>query len=109
MCREQLVKLPPKIRELTGEGAALLGISIDGPEAAARLAQDLRLPFPILSDPTMEVIRAYGMKGEGMEMADMGYVVIDRQGQIRAKKIDRQFGENINDIVEILKKLRREV
>jgi len=34
MCREQLGKLPPKVGELTAEGAAVLGISIDTPEAA---------------------------------------------------------------------------
>ena len=108
MCRQQLVKLPPKIGDLTTQGAAVFGISIDTPKAAARLVQELGLTFPILSDPQMEVIQAYRMKGEGMEMADMGYVVIDRGGQIRAKKIDRQFGDNITDIVEILKKLTRE-
>ena len=59
----------------------MLGISIDMPDAAARLAKDLNLPFAILSDPRMEVIRAYRMKGEGMDMADMGWVVIDKQGR----------------------------
>jgi len=43
----------------------------------------------------MQVIRQYGMEGEGMEMADLGYVVIDRQGRIRAKRIDRQFGDRV--------------
>lgn len=32
----------------------------------------------------MQVIRRYGMKGPGMEMADLGYVVIDREGLSRA-------------------------
>jgi peroxiredoxin Q/BCP len=108
MCREQLVKLPPKIGELTAQGAAVFGISIDTPKEAAQLVRDLGLTFPILSDPRMEVIQAYEMKGEGMEMADMGYVVIDRQGQIRAKKIDRRFGDNVSEIVGILEELRRE-
>jgi len=106
MCRAQLGKLRPKIGELTAEGAAVLGVSIDTPEAAARLARDLGLPFPILSDPRMEVIRAYRMKGEGMEMADMGYVIIDRKGNIRARQIDRRFGENIGMIVEALRQAK---
>lgn len=72
------------------------------------MALELGLTFPLLSDPAMRVIRAYGMKGEGMEMADMGYVVIDRQGQMRAKTIDRRFGDNINEIVGILEKLKTE-
>jgi len=106
MCREQLGKLPPKIGELTAEGAAVLGVSIDTPEAAARLARDLGLTFPILADVSMDVIRAYQMKGEGMEMADMGYVIIDRKGNIRARQIDRRFGENIGMIVEALRQAK---
>ncbi len=106
MCREQLGKLRPKIGELTAEGAAVLGVSIDTPEAAARLARDLGLTFPILADVSMDVIRAYQMKGEGMEMADMGYVIIDRKGNIRARQIDRRFGENIGMIVEALRQAK---
>jgi peroxiredoxin Q/BCP len=106
MCRVQLGKLRPKIGELTAEGAAVLGISRDAPEAAARLTQELGLPFPILSDISMEVIRAYQMKGEGMEMADLGYVIIDKQGRIRTRQIDRRFGENVGMIVRALRQAK---
>ena len=47
----------------------------------------------------MSVIRAYGMKGDGMEMADMGYVVVDKRGRIRTREIDRRFGDNVGAIV----------
>ena len=107
MCREQLGKLPPQVGELTAEGAAVLGISHDTPQQAARLAQELGLPFAILSDPAMEVIRAYRMKGEGMEMADMGYVVIDKQGRIQSRQIDRRFGENVERIVRALHRAKQ--
>lgn len=106
MCRDQLGKLGPKVGQLTAEGAAVLGISIDMPHEAARLAQGLGLTFPILSDPRMEVTRAYRMKGEGMEMAEMGYVIIDKQGRIRAHQIDRRFGENVGAIVRALRQAK---
>lgn len=108
MCREQLGKLQPKVGDLTAEGAAVLGVSNDTPEMAARLAKELGLPFQILSDPRMEVIRAYGMKGAGMDMADMGYVVIDKQGRIRAREIDRRFGENAATIVRALREAKEQ-
>lgn len=106
MCRDQLVKLAPKIGELKAEAAAVLGISNDMPETSARLAQEVGLSFPILSDPRMEVIRAYRMKGEGMEMAEMGYVIIDKQGRIRTRQIDRRFGENAGMIVRALRQAK---
>lgn len=71
----------------------MLAISIDSPEQSASLVKDLALPLAIVSDPRMDVIRAYGMRGDGMDMADMGYVM-DKQGRIRTLRIDRRFGEN---------------
>lgn len=103
MCREQLVKLRPHVKELETEGAAVLAMSMDTPEAASRLALDLNLVFPMLSDPNMVIVRDYGMEGKGMGMPEMGYVVIDRQGRIRAQEIDRRFGENVNDMLRALR------
>jgi peroxiredoxin len=77
----------------------VLGMSIDPPEAQRRLTEELKLPFPLLSDPRMTVIRAYGMKGDGMVMADMGWVVIDKRGRIRTRQVDQHFGENVGAIV----------
>jgi len=108
MCRAQLGKLQAGLEELRAEGAAILAVSIDRPDEAARLARDLGLTFPILSDPRMDVIGRYGMTGGGMRMGDMGYVVIDRQGRIRARRIDREFGEHIGAVLDALVAAKRE-
>jgi peroxiredoxin len=84
----------------------VLAISIDSPEQAVRLVKNLAPPFAILSDPRMDVIRAYGMKGDGMDMADMGYVVIDKQGRIRTRRIDRRFGENVGAIARAVREAK---
>ncbi len=97
------MKLAGGIDDIAREGAVVLAMSIDTPEVERRLAGELRLPFPLLSDPRMKTIRAYGMKGEAMEMADMGYVVVDKQGQIRTRQIDRRFGENVGMIVRAVR------
>ncbi len=103
MCREQLVKLRPHVKELEAEGAAVLAMSTDTPEEASRLALDLNLAFPILSDPHMVIVRDYNMEGKEMAMPEMGYAVIDKQGRIRTEGVDRQFGENVNDILRALR------
>ena len=77
----------------------MFAVSNDTPEVQRRLAKELKLTFPLLSDRRMNVISAYGMKGDGMDMADMGYVVIDRTGRIRSRQIDRRFGENVGMIL----------
>ena len=106
MCQTQLGKLQKRLKEIEAMGAAVFAVSIDRPEVAKKLRQDLNLTYPILSDPGMEVTRAYQMKGERMEMSDMGYVIIDRQGLLRAKRIDRTFADNLRDVLDILGQVR---
>ena len=55
---------------------------------------------------TMARERKRDEQGEGMEMADMGYVIIDRKGNIRARQIDGRFGENIGMIIEGLRQAK---
>lgn len=54
----------------------------------------------------MGVVRAYRMKGEGMDMGDMGYVIVDRQGKVRAQRIDRNFADNLKDVLDTLHQVR---
>jgi hypothetical protein len=54
----------------------------------------------------MEVMRAYRMKRQGMEMADMGYVIIDKQGRLRTRQIDRQFGAHVEAMVQALRQAK---
>jgi len=109
MCREQLVKLRPRVKELQAEGAAVLALSMDTPEQASKLAQALSLAFPVLSDPSMGIVREYGMYSKQMRMPEMGYTVIDKQGRIRTEEVDRQFGENVNDILRALRAVKSEI
>jgi peroxiredoxin Q/BCP len=100
----QLGKLRPDVSRIRDLGAIVLAISNDRVEDARRMATELGLDYPVLSDPSMKVILRYQMKGNGMSMADMGYVLIDRSGRIRAHRIDRQFGEHGGEIVEQLRR-----
>lgn len=81
-------------------------MSIDRPEDARALRHDLRLSFPILSDPDMRVIRAFDMQGEMRNMGDMGYVIIDKAGRIHDRRIERNFGEKLAPILSTLRGLQ---
>lgn len=84
----------------------MLGISIDPPSVARHTVAQLGLQFPLLADPPMRVVQQYSMKGQDMQMANMGYVIIDVHGRIRTRKVDPQFGEHAQDILAIVQHLR---
>ena len=50
--------------QLQSLGVVVLGVSADDAESHRRFAAKHRLPFPLLSDPDREVMRAYGAYGQ---------------------------------------------
>jgi len=63
-------------------GAAVVGVSRDDEASHARFTAHHGLPFLLLSDPTGEVHRQYGVKSL-LGVADRVTYVIDRAGVIR--------------------------
>lgn len=63
-CTTQACDLEESLDSLASAGYAVLGISKDSPATLARFAEEERLSFPLLSDESLEVHRAYGVWGE---------------------------------------------
>lgn len=62
----ELAKIQP---ELAAQGVGLAAISVDDPADSAALAERLGVQFPLLSDPQVRVIAAYGVQMEGQALA----------------------------------------
>lgn len=80
-----------------------MAISSDRTDDVRRMAAELGFAFPVLSNPSLDVIYLYSMKGPMSTMADMGYVLIDAAGRVRLRQIDHRFGEHADEIVEHLR------
>lgn len=54
-------------------GGRLLAVSVDPPARSRQVVERFKLPFPILSDESREVIRTYGLvhKGGGPDGSDI--------------------------------------
>jgi peroxiredoxin Q/BCP len=64
----------------TDAGAQVLGISMDDLETQKKFAESLKLPFPLLADPSGTVAKAYGVAKEGY--ADRVTFVIGKDGKV---------------------------
>jgi thioredoxin-dependent peroxiredoxin len=62
---------------------AYFGASVDKPELNKEFSDKLELDFPLLSDPTMETAKAYGVLNE-RNMANRWTFYIDKDGKIAA-------------------------
>lgn len=66
---------------------------VDPVETNAQLARDAGLSFPILSDPDLRMIDAYGLRHvaahDGKDIALSASVLIDGDGVVRWKSVAR--------------------
>jgi len=83
----ELQGLQLSMDELRRRGCALAGVVVDPVETNAQLARDAGLDYPILSDPDLHVIDAYGLRHagghEGNDIAHSASVLVDGQGIVR--------------------------
>lgn len=65
-CTKQACDFRDSLAELNGAGLDVVGISPDKPEKLAKFRDKEELTFPLLSDPSREVLTAWGAFGEKM-------------------------------------------
>jgi len=63
-CTAQACDFRDSLPDLSGSGYAVLGISPDPPAKLAKFRDRDGLTFPLLSDPGLGVLKAYGAYGE---------------------------------------------
>ena len=63
-CTKEACSFRDAHSELLKKGIAVVGVSKDSIKSHGKFAEKFSLPFPLLSDPTHEMIEAYGAWGE---------------------------------------------
>lgn len=74
------------IAAIRNQGGEVLAISTDTVEDAARLARRRKIDFPLLADPELSVIDAYGLRhekgGPYGDVARPAVFILDRDGRV---------------------------
>ena len=96
-CNGQLAAYARKYVEFERRGAQVAGVSVDPPINNARMVGKLRIPFPLLSDATGEVIRAYGLWNEKEGVAIPAVVVVGRSGEVGYVYTGSDFADRPSD------------
>lgn len=80
------------------DSTEILAISVDPPEENRKLADTLKLPFPLLSDANHKVIETYGVLDAGGKISKPAVFIVDKRGTVRwsyigSDKTDRPLNE----------------
>jgi peroxiredoxin Q/BCP len=87
-CTKQACDFRDNLSELNGAGLDVIGISPDKPEKLAKFRDSEGLTFPLLSDPTKDVLTAWGafgektMYGKTVQGVIRSTFVVDEDGKI---------------------------
>jgi len=107
-CLGQLTQLKDDYQKFLDAGAAIACVSVESPADLSEFQRQWRFPFPLLSDPQLKLIDAYGArhpKGhEGEDISRATVVIIDSKRVVRYKYIgqtpqDRPHNAEILDLV----------
>lgn len=91
VCTTEMCQFRDRAQAFNDLNAQVYGISVDGPFAQKKWADDNNLNFPLLSDFNRQAITAYGvalpnLAGlQGYTVAQRAIFIIDPQGTIRYK------------------------
>ncbi len=105
VCTDQMSQVEARLGRFEEQGARVAGISVDSPWSHQAWAEERGISFPLLSDFDREVVEDYGVRHE-MGFPERAYFVIDRDGVIRAKKVEPTPGDQpeVEAVLEDLKK-----
>ena len=97
--------LPSVLPELEKVGAEVHAITADSPPPLARAINEWMLAFIVIVGPEQETIRQYGVLDANSDLAVPTTVVIDRQGIVGYRHIEKS-AEDRPDVQEILEAVR---
>ncbi|MCW3995549.1 MAG: peroxiredoxin [Candidatus Bathyarchaeota archaeon] len=88
-CTKEMCEFRDSMARLTNLKAQVIGISVNDPFSNRGFAEKNRLPYPILSDYTREVIKEYGLLFhdfaglKGYTVAKRSIFILDKDGVVR--------------------------
>ena len=107
-CTKQACAFAEHYHEFEELGIEVIGVSRDSAESHKRFAEKYSLPFNLLSDPELDVIKKYGVWQEKNNYGKkvMGIVrstfIIDAEGTIEHIMSNVQAARNPSDVLKLL-------
>lgn len=105
-CTHETILFRDHYSELQGLGAEVLGVSRDTQVVQCSFADRYEVGFPILSDESGDICRAYAVDRRLWPVAKRVTFLIDPEGMVVARFThELRIGAHVNDVLEALRTL----
>ena len=88
-----MARFQSRLGEFQSKGAKVCAICVDSVEKSRAVVQKKGLGFPILSDPSGETMRAFGVWHESQRIALPAVFVVGRDGKIVWRRVSAYVDE----------------
>jgi peroxiredoxin Q/BCP len=108
-CTKEACSLRDQYDEMIDKGFVVIGVSPDDERSHTKFAEKYSLPFPLLADPEMKIIKSYGvwgvkkMYGKEYEGLLRTTFVIDEMGVIEEVIEKVKTDDHANQILNLFK------
>ena len=112
-CQGQLLGLKDDYPKFTALHSTIVAISVDSIEDSADFNQQWRFPFPLLSDPQLKVIDAYGARHpqghDGKDISRPSTIIIDSNKIVRFKYVGKDPTDRPtdNEILNVIQQMQQ--
>lgn len=86
-CTAEACTFRDNYEDIQDVGARIVGISPQGVTSHARFSKRFSIPFPLLSDPRKQVVKAYGVNGPMGFGVRRGTFLINEQGIVQNRVV----------------------
>jgi thioredoxin-dependent peroxiredoxin len=104
-CTKEACNFRDNLGQLSELGVQVIGVSVDNYQSHKRFANKFKLNFPLLSDPTKKVTKAYGALAF-YRLARRMTFIIDKQGKVRKIFPKVNPAGHTGEIIQALKELQ---
>jgi len=101
-CTEEHCSFGPQLSTIApSPDTVVFGVSCDSPYSHAAYKKQYNIPYPLLSDPTRKMAKAYDMWAgeEPYNCTKRGTVIISKEGKIRRwEEVNMREARKVNDL-----------
>lgn len=107
-CTAETREFADNYDDIKALGAEVVGISTDDLDTQCDFAQKMKVRFPMLGDPKLDIVSAYAVKWPLFSLAQRVTIIVDPEGRLGGYfHHELLISRHVKDVVAFLKKLQK--
>ena len=104
-CTAEACGLRDAFADLTGKGIRVIGVSSDGPSEQKKFKEKYKLPFTLIADPKLDMIKAFGVSTIPLTSLASRQSFLIKDGVVVWRDLKASTEEQARDVLKAIENL----